>query len=139
HPNIASVFDLDRDGSTYFIVMDLLEGESLASVLRRLHDQPMARKNAFVVIGGIGAALAYAHRRAVVHGDLKPRNVMITPSGEVRVLEFGFARAHTSHTGEPDDAHGGITIGTQAYASAERVHGMEPDASDDVYSLACIA
>ncbi len=139
HPNIASVFDLDRDGSTYFIVMELLEGESLASVLRRLAGQPMARKNALAVIGAIGAALAHAHRREIVHGDLKPRNVMITWSGEVRVIEFGFARAGTMQHGELDAEHGSVSIGTPAYASAERVHGMDPDPSDDVYSLACIA
>lgn len=139
HPNIASVFDLDRDGSTYFIVMELLEGDSLASVLRRLNGQPMARKNALAVIGSIGAALAHAHRRDIVHGDLKPRNVMITSSGEVRVLEFGFARGGTAHHGELDAEHGTVSIGTPAYASAERVHGMDPDPSDDVYSLACIA
>lgn len=138
HPNIASVFDLDRDGSTYFIVMEMLEGDSLASVLRRLNGRPMSQKNALAVIGAIGAALAHAHRRDVVHGDLKPRNVMITWSGEVRVLEFGFARAR-SQSGDLHDEHGNVSIGTPAYASAERVHGLDPDPSDDVYSLACIA
>lgn len=139
HPNIASVFDLDRDGSTYFIVMELLEGDSLASVLRRLNGQPMARKNALGLIGAIGAALAHAHRRDVVHGDLKPRNVMITDIGEVRVLEFGFARSAMAQHGDVEVEHGNVAIGTPAYASAERVHGLDPDPSDDVYSLACIA
>jgi serine/threonine protein kinase len=139
HPNIASVFDLDRDERTYFIVMELLEGDSLASILRRLNGQPMERKKALSLIGSIGAALAHAHRRDVVHGDLKPRNVMITSSGEVRVLEFGFARSRSAQRGELHDEHGNVSIGTPAYASAERVHGLAPDPSDDVYSLACIA
>ena len=139
HPNIASVFDLDRDERTYFIVMELLEGDSLAGVLRRLNGQPMARKNALALIASIGAALAHAHRRDIVHGDLKPRNVMITSSGEVRVLEFGFARSRSAQGGELHEEHGNVSIGTPAYASAERVHGLMPDPSDDVYSLACIA
>src|SRR5512138_1341550 len=139
HPNIASVFDLDRDERTYFIVMELLEGDSLAGVLRRLNGQPMARKNALALIASIGAALAHAHRRDIVHADLKPRNVMITSSGEVRVLEFGFARSRSAHGREPHEEHGNVSIGTPAYASAERVHGLTPDPSDDVYSLACIA
>jgi serine/threonine protein kinase len=138
HPNIASVFDLDRDGSTYFIVMELLEGDLLTNILRRLDGRPMPRNNALGLIGSIGAALAHAHRRDIVHGDLKPRNVMVTSMGEVRVLEFGFAHAR-SLQGELDASHEGVSIGTPAYASAERVHGFEPDPSDDVYSLACIA
>lgn len=138
HPNIAKVFDLDRDGDTYFVVMELLEGESLASVLRRLQGQPMSRENALVVIGAIGAALAYAHRKGVAHGDLKPRNIMITASGEVRVLGFGFARARGAYGAAHEGPYSAVTTGTQAYASAERLHGLDPDPSDDVYSLACI-
>lgn len=139
HPNIAKVFDLDRDGDTHFVVMELLEGQSLASVLHRLGGRPMARRHALWIIGAVGAALAHAHRRNIVHGDLKPRNIMITSAGEVRVLEFGFARSRVPRSGELDGEQGVVVIGTPAYASAERVHGMEPDASDDVYSLACIA
>lgn len=137
HQNIVSMFDLDRDGDTYFLVMELLEGELLADVLRRLDHRPMARDRALSVVGGIGAALAHAHRRDVVHGDLKPRNVMITSAGEVKVLDFGFARS------QPLEPWIGEALGegsqTPAYASAERVNGLELHASEDVYSLACIA
>lgn len=139
HPNIASVFDLDRDGNTFFIVMELLEGDLLATVLRRLDSRPMQRTYALSLIASIGAALSYAHRRDIVHGDLKPRNVMITSSGEVRVLEFGFAHAHALQAGEIDSDHEVVAISAPAYASAERVHGFEPLPTDDVYSLACIA
>jgi serine/threonine protein kinase len=139
HPNIGSVFDLDKDSGTYFVVMELLEGDLLANVLRKLDSRPMARQYALGLINSIGSALAYAHRREIAHGDLKPRNIMITSDGEVRVLEFGFARARSLQSGEIDGAHDGVAIGTPAYASSERVHGFEPDPSDDVYSLACIA
>lgn len=137
HPNIVSVFDLDRDGGTYFIVMELLQGELLADVMARLHG-PMQRQHALALISSVGAALAHAHRRDIVHADLKPRNIMITSTGEVRVLDFGFARHRPLdlHSASAFDA---TPISAPAYASVERVNGSEPHPSDDVYSLACIA
>jgi hypothetical protein len=137
HPNIVSVFDLDRDGDTNFIVMELLQGELLADVIARLHG-PMQRQHALALISSVGAALAHAHRRDVVHADLKPRNIMITATGEVRVLDFGFARHRPLdlHSASAFDA---TPISAPAYASVERVNGSEPHPSDDVYSLACIA
>ena len=138
HPNIVSVFDLDRDGDTYFIVMELLEGSLLAGVLRKLAGRPMRRDHALAIISGVGAALAHAHRREIVHADLKPRNIMITSSGEVRVLDFGFARNRALDLHSASTLHE-TPIPSPAYASVERVNGSQPDASDDVYSLACIA
>ncbi len=136
HPNIVSVFDLDRDADIYFIVMELLEGELLADVMQRL-DAPMKREHALGIVSSVGAALAHAHRRDIVHADLKPRNIMITMAGEVRVLDFGFARHR------PLDLHSASMLdaapaSAPAYASVERVTGSEPHPSDDVYSLACI-
>ena len=140
HPNIVSMFDLDRDRDTYFLVMELLEGELLSDILRRLDHRPMARAQALAIIGSIGAALAHAHRRDVVHADLKPRNVMITSGGEVKVLDFGFARTQALEPFVGDLRDEGIAGSrTPAYASAERVNGEPADASDDVYSFACIA
>ena len=137
HPNIVSVFDLDKDGDTNFIVMELLEGELLADIMLRLRG-PMQREHAMAIISSVGAALAHAHRRDIVHADLKPRNIMITSTGEVRVLDFGFARSRALdlHTASALDA---IPASAPAYASVERVNGSEPHPSDDVYSLACIA
>ncbi|HEX7115614.1 MAG TPA: protein kinase [Steroidobacter sp.] len=138
HPNIATVFDLDRDGDTYFIVMELLEGELLSDILRRLDGRPMLREHALGIIGSIGAALRYAHQRGVVHADLKPRSVMITSAGEVRVLDFGFGRNRAFEMHGDASLHH-VSIPAPAYASVERVSGSEPHPSDDVYSLACIA
>lgn len=98
----------------------------------------MKRAYAFGVISGVGAALAHAHRRDIVHADLKPRNVMITSSGDVRVLDFGFARNRALDLHSASALHE-APIPAPAYASLERVNGSEPDASDDIYSLACIA
>jgi serine/threonine protein kinase len=138
HPNVVSVFDLDRDGDVYFIVMELLEGELLADILKRLDGQPMARQFALGIISSVGAALSHAHRRDVVHADLKPRNIMITASGEVRVLDFGFARERPLELHSAPGLHDS-PIAAPAYASVERVNGSEPHPSDDVYSLACVA
>jgi serine/threonine protein kinase len=138
HPNVVSVFDLDRDGNVYFIVMELLEGELLADILKRLDGQPMARHYALGIISSVGAALAHAHRRNIVHADLKPRNVMITSTGEVRVLDFGFSRDRPLDLHSASGIHEG-PVAAPAYASVERVNGSDPHPSDDVYSLACIA
>jgi serine/threonine protein kinase len=144
HPNIVSVYDLDRDSGTFFMVMELLEGELLSEVLDRLDHRPMAKDRALAIIGGIGAALAHAHRRGVVHADLKPGNVMIAPSGDVKVMDFGFVRRQhvDPKRAEPwiGDAAlaGSPPSSTFAYASQERVNAETPQPSDDVYSLACI-
>lgn len=138
HPNIASVFDLDRDGNTYFVVMELLDGQLLSDILRGLDGAPMLRENALGIVSSVGAALAYAHQRGIVHGDLKPRNILITSLGEVRVLDFGFARNRTLQLHSASDLHD-IAAPAPAYASVERVNGSEPHPGDDVYSLACIA
>lgn len=141
HPNIVSVFDLDRDGDTYFLVMELLEGELLSEVMHRLEGQPMSKSKAFAVITHVGAALLDAHRRNVVHGDLKPRNVMITTGGEVKVLDFGFVRRQPleRHAVEALQDDLVMAAAAPAYASMERAFGEAPHPSDDVYSLACMA
>lgn len=138
HPNVVSVFDLDRDGNVYFIVMELLEGELLADILKRLDGKPMARHYALGIISSVGAALAHAHQRGVVHADIKPRNIMITTAGEVRVLDFGFARDRPLDLHTASGLHDAPAT-APAYASVERVNGSEPHPSDDVYSLACVA
>jgi hypothetical protein len=118
-------------------VMELLQGELLGDVMQRLRG-PMQRVHALGIVSSVGAALAHAHRRDIVHADLKPRNIMITATGEVRVLDFGFARHRPLdlHSASPLDAP---PASAPAYASVERVNGSEPHPSDDVYSLACIA
>ncbi len=146
HPNIATVFDLDRHQDVYFVVMELLEGELLSDVMRRLSGRAMSRERALAVIGAVGSALMYAHQRGVVHGDLKPASIVLTTDGDVKVREFGFARSKALgvHQAREFDLRspsvdGADIHGTLAYASAERLDGESLHPRDDVYSLACIA
>jgi serine/threonine protein kinase len=95
HPNIVRDFDCDRDGATVFMTMEYLVGHSLYQALlaRAATGGPaLERGRALAVIAAIGEALEFAHRRAIVHGDLKPGNVFVTDTGEIKVLDFGVAR-----------------------------------------------
>jgi serine/threonine protein kinase len=130
HPNIVKVYELDRDGDVDFFTMELLEGELLSSIIERFRSRPMHRPQALAVIREIGAGLAHAHARGVVHSDLKPNNVMITHSGEVRILDFGAS----STAGGAASA-----TATPAYASCELLEGRAPDPRDDLYAFACLS
>jgi formylglycine-generating enzyme required for sulfatase activity len=142
HPNIIRVFDCDRDGETVFMTMEYLAGASLGRRLARARDDGLPKSAALAIIGDIASGLAFAHRNGVVHGDLKPSNVIITDAGEVKVIDFGIARllpfraAETKPTGAGERR---LSAVTPAYASPEMLDGKEPDPRDDVYALACVA
>jgi hypothetical protein len=140
HPNVINVFDIDVDGDTIFYSMELLSGARLSQVLRRVDGTVLQRRYALAIIREIGAAVAHAHSRGVVHADLKPSNVMITNQGEVRVLDFGGPsmppREPWVSEGDADDAY---HHATPAYASCEQLERRRADPRDDIYALACIA
>jgi hypothetical protein len=123
HRNTVNVYELDRDADVVFFTMELLEGEPLSSLLKRLHPASMRKSQAWELIQQLGAGLAHAHEHGVVHGDLKPRNIFITREGELRILDF--CAAHGPAAG--------------AYASCEQLEGRPADPRDDLYSLACIS
>ena len=126
HPSIVKVYELDLDHDFSFFTMELIDGESLLSVMQKLHPLPLPRDYVWAVIREVGAGLAHAHDRRVIHGDLKPQNVMVTDAGELRILDFG-----TSRESAP-------TL-TPAYASCELLEGREPDPRDDLFALACLS
>jgi serine/threonine protein kinase len=138
HPNIVNVFELDRDGDVVFFTMELLDGELLSDLIERMRPAAMQRLQAWQIIRQLGAGLEHAHERGIVHGDLKPRNLLITDEGELRILDFGAAqrivRKH-SNSGLPDFAPVSLT---PAYASCELLEGRAADPRDDLYALACI-
>src|SRR5260370_18832410 len=137
HESIVNVYQLDRDGDIDFFTMELLEGELLSSVLARLHTAPMSRPQAWAIIRDIGSGLAHAHSRNVIHADLKPHNIMVTHSGEVRILDFSNAVGHYAEDGV--HRRNVLSSGTLSYASCELLAGRAPDPRDDVYALACLS
>ena len=138
HPNIVKVYDVDRDGDVDFFTMELLEGELLSNLIRRFQPLAMPRPHAWAIIRQIASGLEHAHARKIVHADLKPQNIMITHSGEVRILDFGSSyRLAKDAPGEP--VWRDSTSATPAYACCELLDGRLPDPRDDLYAMACIA
>jgi formylglycine-generating enzyme required for sulfatase activity/predicted Ser/Thr protein kinase len=144
HPNIVRVFDCDRDGQTVFMTMEYLDGTPLKYIIKKGGGQGPPRDEAERIIASMVAALEFAHAKHIVHGDLKPGNVIVTKGGEVKVIDFGIARflrkPHDELHDEPhDELPGPYLAFTPLYSSPETFDRVEPDARDDVYSLACIA
>jgi eukaryotic-like serine/threonine-protein kinase len=131
HPNVAGVFDYGEDDGTQFIVMELLEGETLAQRIGRIGRLDPAEAGR--IAGVVAAALEAAHKAGIVHRDVKPGNVMLTPQGEVKVLDFGIAAASG-----PNLTVTGFTIGTAAYLSPEQAAGERATSASDVYALGVV-
>ena len=142
HPNVVTVFDFDRDGDAVYMTMELLEGRGLDSMTREARGKGIKRDVALPIIRGIAEGLAYAHRKGIVHSDLKPGNVFITEDSTAKVLDFGIARAVPSMNTEASrdvfDA-GSLGAYTEAYATDEMVDGVDPHPADDMYALGIIA
>ena len=124
HRSIVKVYELDLHQIPFF-TMELVDGESLPRVMQRFHPLPLPRSYVCAVIREVGEGLAHAHDRRVIHGDIKPQNVMVTNSGEVRILDFGTS--------------GEASVLTPAYASCELLEGREADPRDDLFALACLS
>lgn len=133
HPNIGTVYDFDRDGAEIFIVMELLTGVPLSRLLANSVGQPLPGAEIAGVLRGLCAGLSYAHQRGVVHSDLKPGNIFVSPENEVKIIDFGLATA--VQTSLPKEA-AGLTV---TYASPEMFEDAPRDPRDDVFALGCIA
>jgi serine/threonine protein kinase len=140
HPNIVKVYEMHHDEDTAFYTMEPLQGQLLSNVLERVHPHPLQRPYAWAVIRDVGAALAHAHSRNVVHGDLKPQNIMITDGGEVRILDFGASGTATRQwtTSDPLQRNRVPPV-TLAYACCELLDGQQTDPRDDLFALACLS
>jgi len=134
HPSVVSVYDWGTHDDTYFIVMEYVEGRSLADVLAA--EGHLYPDRAVEVATDVAAALGFAHRNGTVHRDVKPGNIMITPSGQVKVTDFGIARAFG---GDDDElTQTGSVMGTASYFSPEQAQGKPVDPRSDLYSLGVV-
>src|ERR1700722_7907654 len=128
HPNIVTIHDLGEHEQIPYIAMELIEGESLESLIARRPPLPLSLK--LVYATQACRAFDYAHKRGIVHRDIKPANVMLTKEGIVKVVDFGIARvAETSKTKT------GMLIGTFAYMSPEQYDGDHADERSDIWSF----
>src|SRR5438270_10525462 len=129
-PGIVAIFDTGSDDGTHYIVMELVEGKTLRDVLRE--EGPLPAERAAAITEQVATALAVAHAEGIVHRDIKPANVMLTDSGEIKVMDFGIARALGATTGPTGTS---AVLGTATYLSPEQAEGKPVDARSDVYAL----
>ncbi len=145
HPQILAVYDVGREGDTPFLVTELLQGTSLA---QRLQQGPVPVRRALEWTAQAARGLGAAHERGIVHRDIKPANLFITGEGQLKILDFGLAKATRDAALEPPQGPAGATdhdtspetpVGTAGYMSPEQVRGEPVDARSDQFSLGCVA
>ncbi|MGH9476846.1 MAG: protein kinase domain-containing protein [Terriglobales bacterium] len=141
HPNICVLHDLGNESDISFLVMEYLQGETLAARLRRGR---LAFPEILVIGGQIAAALERAHRAGIIHRDLKPANVMLTAGG-AKLLDFGLAKPGVASSTSAADAPtiaavtgAGVIMGTVPYMAPEQLEGRETDARTDIFALGCV-
>ncbi|MCO5997615.1 serine/threonine-protein kinase [Actinoallomurus rhizosphaericola] len=138
HPNIVTIHDLGETGAgnerVPFLVMELLRGEGLDAMLRR---GAVALPDAAQWGAQIGDALADAHNAGIMHRDIKPSNILVTPSGNVKVLDFGIARAADPYATADRITQTGFIVGTPPYMAPEQARGF-PEPRSDLYALGCL-
>ena len=135
HPNIVNVYDWGKHSGTYFIAMEYVDGRTLAEILRS--NGHVTSKQAAEIASEVAAALGFAHEAGLVHRDIKPANILIGSNGQVKVADFGIARAVNSAT-ESNLTQAGAVMGTATYFSPEQAQGAQPDPRSDLYSLGIV-
>jgi Tol biopolymer transport system component len=145
HPHIAAIYGLEKAGNVEALVLELVEGETLAE---KIAAGPVPMDEALAIARQIADALEAAHEKGIVHRDLKPANVKVTPEGKVKVLDFGLAKALTGDRSSPDVTHSptltaaatqaGVVIGTAAYMSPEQARGKAVDRRADIWSFGAV-
>ncbi|WP_024792923.1 Stk1 family PASTA domain-containing Ser/Thr kinase [Tomitella biformata] len=138
HPSIVAVYDTGEadtdEGPLPYIVMEYVQGDTLRDLVR--NDGPFDPRRASAVIADVCAALDFSHKNGIVHRDIKPANIMINLAGEVKVMDFGIARAMSDATSTMTQT--AAVIGTAQYLSPEQARGERVDARSDIYSMGCV-
>ena len=133
HPNIVNIYDVGREGNIHYIVMELIEGRALSDYI---HEQgPMAYPKVIALSKQVASALAFAHKNHIIHRDVKPHNIMITPNGTAKITDFGIAKAVNAAT-IVDNTDG--IVGSVHYFSPEQARGGYVDEKSDIYSLGIV-
>ncbi|MDF2628899.1 MAG: serine/threonine protein kinase [Symbiobacteriaceae bacterium] len=132
HPNVVQIYDVGRDDEQYFIVMELVEGQTLKELINAQGPLPIAEASRIAM--EILAALSHAHNNRIVHRDIKPHNILIARDGRVKVTDFGIARATTTDT----VTHTGSIMGSAHYFSPEQANGLPTDEKSDIYSTGIV-
>jgi Tol biopolymer transport system component/predicted Ser/Thr protein kinase len=145
HPNIASIYGLEESGGTNFLVMELVEGETLDD---RIKSGPIPIEESLKLALQISEALEAAHEKGVIHRDLKPANIKVTPDGKVKVLDFGLAKAFAGEQSDLNLSNSptlsvaatqqGVILGTAAYMSPEQARGKEVDKRTDIWAFGVV-
>jgi serine/threonine-protein kinase len=135
HPNIVNVYDWGKYEGTYFIVMEEVQGRTLADILAT--NKQLTAKQSAEIASEVAAALGFAHDNHVAHRDIKPANILIGSNGQVKVADFGIARALNAPT-ESNLTQVGSVMGTATYFSPEQAQGAQPDPRSDLYSLGVV-
>ncbi len=134
HPNVVNIYDVGHEGETYFIVMELVDGTTLAEMIE--HDGRLPEPVAIDFATQICAGLAYAHRQGILHRDIKPANILVTKDDVVKLSDFGIARAVTTQT--VTITQPGMVMGSVYYLSPEQAQGHELAETSDLYSLGVV-
>jgi serine/threonine-protein kinase len=145
HPHIASIYGVEESGGNNALVLELVEGETLADRLRR---GPVAIPEAIDIARQIAEALEYGHDHGIIHRDLKPANVKLTPDGVVKVLDYGLAKVAVNDASGADSSslptismrqtRAGALVGTPAYMSPEQARGKPVDKRADIWAFGCV-
>jgi len=146
HQNIATIHGLEQSGSTSYLVMELVSGETLAERVKR--DGALPIEEALAIAKQIAEALEAAHEKGIIHRDLKPANVKVTPEGKLKVLDFGLAKALAGDTSTEDMGNSptlsraatmqGVILGTAAYMSPEQAKGKSVNKATDIWAFGCV-